>query len=641
MSEEKRLKARVVHKHKTYAEWYLDVYDESGKLRSNPFIPLNGELIIFDPDENCVYRRKKYGDGISNVMELSFAEEIYVGDGDMPENATIQITLDGEDEPGGVMDDVIAEHNMDTTAHADIREKIIQLSSKITDSVPDYVLTEAEEVANKVLSVRNALSFVFGAISDIHSTGSDISTLHAGQGIREIDKLTTLDACLNFGDGIDSYFESVNTDSFLHIHRCLHSIRREIPYIQMQGNHDQLKTDTTEDARQKYFAYIGANNIGTVTDWDNRFRNYGYRDFPDQRMRVIYLNSVDVSEGENTDDCWLTAMQLSWLVNTALDFTDKNGWSFIVGCHHPLNWWYMDNLLAILNAYKGKASGSVTVDGTTVDYDFTNATAEFIAHFHGHLHNFRVETLGSNGVLSITIPNACFGRNNEYGTSSSYTDDIKANYGDVDENGEQRQFNKTTGTAEDTAFNIVVIDRDNEKIHCFNYGAGIDREIDFTGNVVVPDEPVIPDEPVVPDEPAEIVNILKTIGYTDGKRCRTSGVTLGDLTGATAFGWYDCSNLTETDVIRIYLPNGVPETEESAFAAHCTSADETTSVSMAMYTQSSLTIFKSMFDDVSYSNNIITLTGRDVYDTSRTKFRLSAMANGADCIMTLNQEIVL
>lgn len=134
-------------------------------------------------------------------------------------------------------------------------------------------------------------------------------------------------------------------------------------------------------------------------------------------------------------------------------------------------------------------------------------------------------------------------------------------------------------------------------------------------------------------------NIIDTIGYTDGKRCRTSGVTLGDLTGATAFGWYDCSNLTPTDVIRIYLPNGIPEVETNAYAAHCTSADETTHVSMSMYKQSSLFPFTAIFDNCSYSNNIITLTGRDMYDTSRTKFRLSAMANGADCIMTLNQEI--
>lgn len=72
MSEEKKLKARVVHKHKTAAEWYLDVYDDNGNLRDNPFVPLDGELIIFDPEEQGGQKRFKFGDGSTNVMDLPF-----------------------------------------------------------------------------------------------------------------------------------------------------------------------------------------------------------------------------------------------------------------------------------------------------------------------------------------------------------------------------------------------------------------------------------------------------------------------------------------------------------------------------------------------------------------------------------------
>lgn len=72
MSEEKKLKARVVHKHKTAAEWYLDVYDDNGNLRDNPFVPLDGELIIFDPEEEGGQKRFKFGDGSTNVMDLPF-----------------------------------------------------------------------------------------------------------------------------------------------------------------------------------------------------------------------------------------------------------------------------------------------------------------------------------------------------------------------------------------------------------------------------------------------------------------------------------------------------------------------------------------------------------------------------------------
>ena len=82
MSEEKRLKARVAHKHKTEAEWYLDVYTaaDSTIKRSDPFIPLNGELIIFDADENHE-KRFKFGDGKTDVIALPFASNFENGKG--------------------------------------------------------------------------------------------------------------------------------------------------------------------------------------------------------------------------------------------------------------------------------------------------------------------------------------------------------------------------------------------------------------------------------------------------------------------------------------------------------------------------------------------------------------------------------
>jgi hypothetical protein len=74
MSEEKKLKARVAHKHKTEADWYLDVYTaaDSTTKRSDPFIPLDGELIIFDKDSNHE-KRFKFGDGKTDIIALPFA----------------------------------------------------------------------------------------------------------------------------------------------------------------------------------------------------------------------------------------------------------------------------------------------------------------------------------------------------------------------------------------------------------------------------------------------------------------------------------------------------------------------------------------------------------------------------------------
>lgn len=75
MSTEKTFKGRISNKHGTEEYWILSVYTDTTKveLRSNPFIPLAGELIIYDPDSICAYHRMKYGDGVTNVVDLPFA----------------------------------------------------------------------------------------------------------------------------------------------------------------------------------------------------------------------------------------------------------------------------------------------------------------------------------------------------------------------------------------------------------------------------------------------------------------------------------------------------------------------------------------------------------------------------------------
>lgn len=79
------LRARVQHKKKTEAEWYLDVYDAQGTEYDDAFIPLDGELIIFAKDNDHANDRFKFGDGKTNVMELPFASAEGGSDGGMTE----------------------------------------------------------------------------------------------------------------------------------------------------------------------------------------------------------------------------------------------------------------------------------------------------------------------------------------------------------------------------------------------------------------------------------------------------------------------------------------------------------------------------------------------------------------------------
>lgn len=59
---EKTLNTRIVHKHDTEENW----------LKAVNFIPKQGEIIVYDVDENNLYERFKIGDGINVVSDLSF-----------------------------------------------------------------------------------------------------------------------------------------------------------------------------------------------------------------------------------------------------------------------------------------------------------------------------------------------------------------------------------------------------------------------------------------------------------------------------------------------------------------------------------------------------------------------------------------
>ena len=59
---EKTLKTRISHK--------IDIEENWNKATN--FIPLKGEIIIYDVDANNTTRRIKIGDGVKNVINLEF-----------------------------------------------------------------------------------------------------------------------------------------------------------------------------------------------------------------------------------------------------------------------------------------------------------------------------------------------------------------------------------------------------------------------------------------------------------------------------------------------------------------------------------------------------------------------------------------
>ena len=178
----------------------------------------------------------------------------------------------------------------------------------------------------------------------------------------------------------------------------------------------------------------------------------------------------------------MSDVQAAWFAETLKAVGAKTGWRVLTLSHHPLDWSVVSVCSNIVKAYV--TGGSITVGGKTVNFANANS-AQFLCAFHGHVHCFKAAKLNSISgntptefnVWRVAIPNMCFSRNNEYGQNG------KGEYYGV-EFGEETTYNKTAGTADDTAFVVNVINPAAQKIYSYCYGAGYDREV-FTGIATV------------------------------------------------------------------------------------------------------------------------------------------------------------
>ena len=64
MANEKNINSRIQHKHDIEANWNKAVN----------FIPMQGEIIVYDIDETYNYERVKIGDGTTKINDLPFID---------------------------------------------------------------------------------------------------------------------------------------------------------------------------------------------------------------------------------------------------------------------------------------------------------------------------------------------------------------------------------------------------------------------------------------------------------------------------------------------------------------------------------------------------------------------------------------
>ena len=350
--------------------------------------------------------------------------------------------------------------------------------------VPDGVQTAASALVDKALSRGDSRILRFLVSTDAHQDNTNAlitkGNRELGQAHGEILKLMGVDFVANLGDitwgATGSSNESVLEEAKTFNGFMLEHLRGQTQ-IWTEGNHE-----TALLTESQIHGLMYSHNKELVQNPDQWIDGYGYMDFPNQKVRVICLNT-DQATGNDTSG--VSDNQLTWFAETALDMSGKSDWSVITMSHHPLdfnNITMYKNCVWVLEAFlEGTALDFTTNTGTKIDVDYGDKSCQYVGHFHGHAHAFSVvkmqKWVGTNAyeevdAWEICIPNACYTRNNQYAQDAYAGQYVQRYVTDT-------TYNKSDEDGKRTSFNLLTVCLDERKIYADNYGAGIDREISY------------------------------------------------------------------------------------------------------------------------------------------------------------------
>lgn len=557
------------------------------------------------------------------------------------------------------------------TAHDASGERIV--GTMAAETIPDYVKAEAAETAKKVLSHQSEDSFTLAWFSDLHVgtalkingvwTVDETSIIEAGQGLHEMSKSAPCDMIALGGDLSSGNSSTYPEEGLEQLDKCTEYLRPATfysPTLYLKGNHDDAPYRATTDrlTRADLFSRFGKKNLlaGAVSNDADKGCNYGYLDFVNRKMRVIYLDTHDKDGWESTnestsgsdymDACNVSAKQLDWLANVALDFSDKDNpskWGVIVLSHtqldiHAGDHTYTDetsgksytantiNVIDILTAYLSRGSGSITLNGETANYDFSalDDTAYLYCCINGHNHAYKFRQHGIKKIPAITCPNTRAGLERESDDGNTYT--------------------KTPGTGNGTTFNVITIDRKNGKIYADNYGAGIDRVFDvvvyatYTNLVPQATTPVANDEEPV----EEIYN--GGLGYKNNTRI--SGFEDVSLAGYVATGYVPYRRKADKTYGDIYIKGATLDTSLSYVRGVMVQYVAGEGVKAVRYSSGGSTDANTMwsthFTIEELGEQYYKLTPSELITSNHNiiAFRMSLLGSGEKLIITVDEPII-
>lgn len=361
----------------------------------------------------------------------------------------------------------------------------------------------------KQIYVRDVDSASIGALQNTYDFSMIISTdLHINsQGkvfdaptlnvVERIRKNITPNAVVNLGDSV-ALGLSDSSRAYYSLNDLKQPMEEFDNLFLVVGNHDYNNISELSVDRQPKGSIIPKKTIYNLLGkfhkddcvWGSKEGMYYYKDFKEAKIRMVFLNTLDKPEEWVTIDGveyekypWLpnivSAEQVDWLIDTALNFTDKNDraeWAVII-CSHVTPAPNVPGNSASIGALQNENQQGIVISkvveafiaGTSEALSYTdnqyggsatiNRNADFtsqgamqlIGWFAGHTHHDYKVTI--NGVTYITT------------LCGYYSSGVDENY-----------ISMQKDTYSEFAVDLLMVDKSARKAIVKRYGAGEDRE---------------------------------------------------------------------------------------------------------------------------------------------------------------------
>ncbi|KRL36628.1 metallophosphoesterase family protein [Liquorilactobacillus uvarum] len=387
--------------------------------------------------------------------------------------STLGSRLNAQDEElNGMSDDI------DVSTQRALKQFIDTQFNEVGGSFPKYY----QDILEAMSQIPQS-NFNIGFITDNHyqmSSYAPNSLKHYAY-IAAASRLAKIDAIIAGGDNTNGYYthDQILLETQQATSVLFNRTSQDTDVFFVMGNHDtgignNNKNTPTTCLNEQDFQDLYQTN-GMYGETRNNESLYGFKDYADFKIRVIFLNSFDLPWTVNADGTYkydfLTTGgyqndQLNWLANVALK-TPSNDWQVMIFTHAPIpgtfdiaagqseiTQYNSDAFVKILNAFQNGTTYSDD-DNTrelpiNISCDFSSqGEGTIIALISGHIHaDGNMVYSGINCIeSSCSLCNAT---------------------------------GKIANTLTEDCWDIFSVDPVKKTIHAHRFGFGSDRDFDYS-----------------------------------------------------------------------------------------------------------------------------------------------------------------